>query len=200
MHTERKAMPEETPKPANAGGVSPAAVTSGTPPPKRHWWPVVAIIILVLVIGGLFWRLVSRKPKAAPPTPPVMVSTAKAEKGDMGIYVDGLLGLVTPLATVAVPSQVSGQLMKVNYTEGQMVKAGDVLAEIDPRPFQAALDSAEGTLERDEALLAEARLDLKRYQDAYEQKAIPKQQLDNQGALVAQDEGTVKFDQGQVAN
>src|ERR1022692_3599807 len=87
-------MPEETPKPANAGGVSPPPATGGTPPRKGRWWPVVAIIILVLIMGGLFARVMLSKPKPAPPPPPVMVSTVKATKGDMGIYVDGLLGLV----------------------------------------------------------------------------------------------------------
>ncbi len=110
------------------------------------------------------------------------------------------LGAVTPVAMVTVPSQVSGQLTKVNFVEGQMVGTGDVLAEIDARPFEAQLASAEGQLERDQALLAEAQMDLKRYQGAYEQKAIPQQQFDDQLALVNQDTGTVKFDQGQVDN
>jgi multidrug efflux system membrane fusion protein len=89
-------------------------------------------------------------------------------------------------------------LVKVNYSEGQIVTNGDVLAEIDPRPYQAALDSAQGQLARDKALLAEAQMDLKRYQAAYETKSIPKQQLDDQAALVDQDLGTVKYDEGQV--
>jgi multidrug efflux system membrane fusion protein len=115
----------------------------------------------------------------------------------MGIYVEAL-GAVTPVATVTVPTQVSGQLTKVNFVEGQMVRVGDLLAEIDARPFQAQLDSAEGQLQRDQALLAEARTNLARYQAAYAQKAIPKQQLDDQSALVDQNAGTVKLDQGQV--
>jgi multidrug efflux system membrane fusion protein len=104
------------------------------------------------------------------------------------------------LATVATPSQVSGQLVKVDFVEGQMVQAGDLLVEIDDRPYKAQLASAEGQLQRDQALLAEARINLARYQSAYEQKAIPKQQLDDQISLVDQDAGTVKYDQGQVDN
>jgi multidrug efflux system membrane fusion protein len=105
---------------------------------------------------------------------------------------------VTPLATVAAPSQVNGQLLKVDFVEGEMVRAGDLLAEIDDRPFKAQLASAEGQLQRDQALLAEAQTNLLRYQSAYAQKAIPKQQLDDQVSLAEQEAGTVKYDQGQV--
>ena len=191
-------MPEETPKPASSDGVPPPPTHSGSAPGKGSWWPTVVILVFVLVFGGILFRVIFQRPKPPPALPPVTISTNIAVQGDMGIYLPGLLGVVTPLATVSVLSQVSGQLAKVNYVEGQMVRAGDVLAEIDPRPFQAALDSAEGQLERDKALLAEAQMDLKRYQSAYEQKAIPKQQLDDQSALVDQDTGTVKYDQGQV--
>jgi multidrug efflux system membrane fusion protein len=156
------------------------------------------VVVLAVILGLILFRLIFRRPEPVPPPPPVRISTATAKKGDMGIFRDGLLGIVTPLATVSVPSQVSGQLVKVNYNEGQLVRAGDVLAEIDPRPFQATLDEAVGQLERDQALLAEAQMDLKRYQSAYESKAIPKQTLDDQGAVVQQDMGTVKYDQGQV--
>ncbi|HSM99526.1 MAG TPA: MdtA/MuxA family multidrug efflux RND transporter periplasmic adaptor subunit [Rudaea sp.] len=126
---------------------------------------------------------------------PVGVATART--GDIGIDLDAL-GTATPLRTVAVRSQVNGLLQSVNFREGQEVKQGDVLAQVDPRPFEAALLQAQGTLARDQALLANARADLKRYQDVAPQGLIPEQTLATQKALVAQYEGTIKSDQGQI--
>ncbi len=126
-----------------------------------------------------------------------MIATSAAQKGDIGIYVNAL-GVVTPINTVMVKSRVDGQLMSVNYVEGQMLHAGDSLVEIDPRPYQAQLTQVEGQLARDQALLENARVDLERYQIANSKNAIPKQQLDTQVATVHQYEGTVKLDQGQV--
>ena len=128
-----------------------------------------------------------------------MVSAAQVHQGDIGIYLDAL-GTVTPVYTVTVTSRVQGQIMKVSYREGQMVRKGDSLLEIDPRPYEAAVTQMEGQLAHDEALLGMAKIDLDRYQQAYSRNAIAKQQLDDQTQLVKQDEGTVKNDEGQLAN
>ena len=131
--------------------------------------------------------------------PAVMISTLNAHRGDIGVYVNAL-GTVTPVNTVSIKSRVDGQLMGVNYQEGQTVQKGDSLVEIDEGPYQAALTQAEGQIARDRALLENARLDLKRYQEALARNAIPKQQLDTQLSTVHQYEGTVELDQGLVDN
>jgi len=133
---------------------------------------------------------------ASRPTP---VVAAAARSGDVNVYLNGL-GTITPLKTVTLRSRVDGELVRVLFSEGQVVKAGDLLAEIDPRPYQVQLTQMEGQLARDQALLANARIDLERYRTLYAQDSIAKQQVDTQAALVQQYEGTVKADQGQVDN
>jgi multidrug efflux system membrane fusion protein len=130
---------------------------------------------------------------------PVPITAAPARTADVDVYLTGL-GTVTPLATVTVRSRVDGQLMRVLFREGELVKAGELLAEIDPRPFQVQVTQAEGQLAKDQALLKNAIIDLERYRTLFQQDSIAKQQLDTQAALVRQYEGTIKADQGQVAS
>ncbi len=131
--------------------------------------------------------------------PGVPVVAAEVRKGDLPVYLSGL-GTVTPLNIVTVKTRVDGELTKVLFKEGQVVGKGELLAEIDPRPFQVQLTQAEGALARDQAQLENARLDLERYKDLVKHDLIPKQQLDTQDSLVHQNEGAVKADQGQIDN
>lgn len=173
------------------------------PVSHRGRWVVVAILVL-LALGGLWWyehaksvaaaKAASAKAaKAAAAGTPVVA--VPATKGNIGVYVTGL-GAITPIYTVTVKSRVDGQLMSVHFKEGDLVKEGDPLIEIDPRPYEAAVIQAQGALVRDTALLANARVDLVRYTTLVAQDAVPEQTLATQRALVAQYEGTVTNDQG----
>jgi multidrug efflux system membrane fusion protein len=132
------------------------------------------------------------------PAPSAAITVGQSRSGDMSIYIQAL-GTVTPVYTVSVFSQVTGRLLQVHYQQGQAVRPGDPLVDIDPQPFQAQLMQAEGTLEHDEGLLREANIDLARYRAAYARNAIARQTLEDQEQLVKQYEGTVKADQGTVA-
>jgi membrane fusion protein, multidrug efflux system len=127
----------------------------------------------------------------------VPVTTARATIGDIEVRIPAL-GTVTPLATITVRTQISGILQKIAFTEGQLVRQGAVIAEIDPRPYEAAVEQQQGNLKRDQALLADAKLDLKRYEGLVKEDSIAVQQLDTQRALVDQYEGTILSDQGQL--
>jgi len=128
---------------------------------------------------------------------PVPVSVATAAYGDIELRIPAL-GTVTPLATVTVRTQISGILQKIAFTEGQLVHQGDLLAQIDPRPYEAAVQQMQGNLRRDQALLADAKLDLARYEGLVKEDSIAVQQLDTQRALVDQYQGTIESDEGQL--
>lgn len=174
---------------------------------RRIFW-ILAAAGAVLAGGGyLFWQYFSA-PKSSsrgaaeragvvPPAAGVPVSVEVVRKGNMPVYISAI-GTVTPVYTVTVTTRIAGQLLEVHYKEGQIVKKGDLLAVIDPRPYQAALLQAQGQLARDQALLNNSRIDLQRYQAALAQHAVPEQQYATQQATVAQNEGTVQVDVGNI--
>ena len=168
-------------------------------------WGIGLLAVCLLAIGAyvFFTKSGEAQPRPAKGSPgparAVPVVAVAAKTGDIGVYLTGL-GSVTPLKTVTVKSRVDGELMAVLYREGQIVRSGDLLAQIDPRPFETQLTQAEGQLVRDQALLKNAQIDLARYRDLIKQDLIPQQQLDTQVYLVRQYEGTIKSDQGQIDN
>jgi multidrug efflux system membrane fusion protein len=156
------------------------------------------VIVIVLIVRHSRSVQTAAAQSRASAMGPMAVAVATATSGEIAIKLPAL-GTVTPLATVTVQSQISGQLQIIGFKEGQLVHAGDFLAQIDPRPYQAALDQAQGNLRRDQALLADANLDEKRYETLVAEDSIASQTLDTQKALVKQYEGTVASDEASVA-
>jgi multidrug efflux system membrane fusion protein len=165
----------------------------------------VAVWIALLLIFALAFFLILRHHDEAASTSKrgrgaggaVSLTVATAAKGNIGVYLDSI-GTVTPVYTASITSQAAGPVTAVHFREGQIVRKGDPLVDIDPRPYRATLLQAQGVLERDQGILAQAKMDLDRYRDAWSRNAIPKQTLDDQEKIVMQDEGTVKNDQGTV--
>jgi multidrug efflux system membrane fusion protein len=180
------------------------------PRPSRRRWLWLPIVVLLGIGAWYLWpkagAIFSTTPAADPKagkkggSGAVPVVAAKARKGDIGVYITSPVSSVTPIYTVTIKSRVDGQLMKVHYNEGDLVHEGDLLVEIDPRPYQVMLEQAEGQMARDQATLDNARVDLDRYTKLLAQNAIPEQQLATQKATVAQAEGVLKADQGQIDN
>jgi len=185
----------------SASGLEPA----NSAKKRRHRW----IWVIILLLFGLlfFWVYKQHSASSSAPaggsnrrgamTGPVPVTVATATKGSIGVYQDAI-GTVTATYTDTITSQVTGVITAVNYREGQTVHKGDKLIDIDDRPYQAQLNQAQGALDRDQSLLAEAQMDMKRYQDAWAKNAIPRQTLEDQEKVVLQDQGTVKNDEGMV--
>ena len=182
---------------------APPRETASPPEPRSSLRSALWLLLLLLIVAGLVAWIVVRASYQSPPagrfqsSGPMPVGTAKVDKGEMPIVLTGL-GTVIPLAMVTVKTQINGQLIDVAFKEGQTVKKGDVLAQIDPRPYQVALEQAEGQLAKDQALLKNAEIDLARYKTLLAQNSIARQTADTQASLVQQDRGTVQADQAQV--
>jgi multidrug efflux system membrane fusion protein len=176
------------------------------PPPwyRRRWilWTSLLLLLFLVAIVIMFVhnnavKAAAAKRALAAVKPSVTATAATATKGDIGIYLDAI-GTVTPVYTTFITAQANGVLTAVHYSEGQFVQKGSALIDIDPRPYQAQLAQAEGALERDTNVLAQAQMDLDRYRTAWSRNSINKQLLDDQEKIVLQDKGTVKNDQGTV--
>ncbi|MGB8839780.1 MAG: efflux RND transporter periplasmic adaptor subunit, partial [Aliidongia sp.] len=186
---------------SGVSGVTSVTATVGAPhrSHRRIWWLILFGLVIGLGAIGL-WLLLREflRPAPVPVVPPISVVTATAQAGDVPVYLSGL-GMVQAYNTVTIHVRVAGTLNKVVFIEGQDVKAGELLAQIDPAPYQAQLDQAVAVKARDEALLATARLDLTRYERLVAQDSVAVQTRDTQIGLVAQDAATVKNDQAQIA-
>jgi len=184
----------------------------GAPPKSDHHWILWLIVLLIAAAVGYFIYTHHKAGEASKTaagggtaggggrrgmTGPVPVTVATATKGNMGVYLDAI-GTVTPVYTASITPQANGVITAVNYSEGKFVRKGDPLIEIDPRPYEATLLEAQGVLERDTNILAQAQMDVERYRAAWARNGINKQLLDDQEKIVLQDQGTVKNDQGTV--
>jgi multidrug efflux system membrane fusion protein len=195
--TER---PEAWPGPITRPGEAPPPPAA--PPRRRRWGRRLFALLGLLLVAGVAWWIYARpqpatveRARRGGQTPPV--AAALVQSGDINVSINAL-GTVTSLATVTVRSQISGQIMRIAFTEGQLVNKGDLLVEIDSRPYQLALAQAEGALKQHQAMLQAAQLDLERYQNLVKTNAIPRQQLDAQIATVQQDQGLIIADQAQI--
>lgn len=182
----------------------PATTTFAVRPKKKRRRQWLWILILLLIFAVIFYLILHKRQNTTTATGggrrgafggPVTLTVATAKQGDIGVYLNAI-GTVTPVHTATIYNQVVGVITAVHYREGQMVHQGDPLVDIDPRQYEANVATAEGNLERDTNLLAQAKMDLARYQAAWAKNAIAKQQLDDQEKAVLQAEGTVKSDQG----
>ena len=190
--------------PTETGGAPSASAVEGGPKKGHRWIWIVLILLVALAI--VVYRMSSPSQPASAEQHgypggggPVSVGTVTVEKKDVPFYLSGL-GSVTAFNTVTVHTRVDGQIMKVDFREGQFVNAGDTLIEIDSRPFEVALDQAEGQLAKDIASQNDAKVDLGRYQTLWQEGVIARQQLDSQQATVGQFDGTIKSDEAQIAN
>jgi multidrug efflux system membrane fusion protein len=193
--TER---PEAWPGPITRPGEAPPP--PATPPRRRRRGWLLLLLGLALLAGVAWWiylrpQAATQRPSRSGQTPPV--ASAVVQSGDINVTINAL-GTVTSLATVTVRSQISGQIMRIAFTEGQLVNKGDLLVEIDSRPYELALAQAQGALKQHQAMLQAAQLDLERYQTLAKTNAIPRQQLDAQVATVQQDQGLIIVDQAQI--
>lgn len=182
-----------------SGSEEQEVILATTPRSRTRLVPaLMAILALILAVGLSLSR--HRNPSAVASgasQPLTLIHAAQSLQGDMGAYIDAL-GTVTPVSTVNIFSQVTGQVIAVHYREGQLVQKDDPLIDIDPRPFRAQLQQAEGLLDHDRGVLKQAEIDLARYREAFAEHAVAQQILDDQEQAVVQDQGTVKFDEGQV--
>jgi multidrug efflux system membrane fusion protein len=172
-------------------------------PPRSKRRRIIWIVVAIAAVVGLLWYIQPGADSGAKRggrfsnSGPMPVVATEARKGDIDVT-RAALGTVTPLATVTVQTQIPGQLLEIGFQEGQKVEKGDFLAQVDPRPYQATLDQAQSTLDRDQAILEAAKIDLARYQKLVAQDSIARQQAEDQFYTVQQDEGTVKLDQAAV--
>lgn len=195
--------PPDPPIPPDHQLPAPSSEASVRPKKKRKQWAWIVLLLVFALIFVLVLRHHDDSKKAAGAAAggrralggPVTLTATTAKKGDIGVYLDAI-GTVTPVYTTTIYNQVTGVVTEVHYREGQMVRKGDPLVDIDPRQYQAQVATAEGNLERDINVLAQARMDLERYKTAWAKNAIAKQQLDDQEKIVLQNEGLVKADQG----
>ncbi len=171
---------------------------TATPRRRQRWIAPVVVVLLLGLVAWVGWHFLGGQPqRTARPAPPQTVGVTTIASGDIDVILTGL-GAVTPLATVTVKTQINGQLQQLAFTEGQIVHKGDFLAQIDPRPYQVALEQAQGNLAHDTALLAQARADNARYQTLTRQDSISRQQAEDQQYLIKQYQGTVITDQAAV--